>query len=71
MSEYIITVDESKADPDGGIPIKDKREVVRCRDCKWRAGANVQAVVSDLCMWLDIIVKPDDFCVWGEKKVDA
>lgn len=47
-----------------------KCEIVRCRDCKHRAGANVQAVVSDLCMWLDIIVKPDGFCAWGERKVD-
>lgn len=42
--------------------------VVRCSDCKHRAGENMQAVVSDLCMWLDIIVKPDGFCAWGEKK---
>ena len=41
--------------------------IIRCRDCKHRAGANVQAVVSDLCMWLDIIVKPDGFCADGER----
>lgn len=42
--------------------------IVRCCDCKHRAGENVQAVVSDLCMWLNIIVKPDGFCAWAERR---
>ena len=78
MSEYIITIKHPLSDKDGNQivnPLEIDRnevvelpEIVRCRDCKHRAGANVQAVVSDLCMWLDIIVKPDGFCAWGEKK---
>lgn len=66
MSEY-ITFDQLREE----LRKKpDLVEVVRCRDCKYRAGANVQAVVSDLCMWLDIIVKPDGFCAWGERSAD-
>ena len=54
----------------GPVPKYAECEIVRCRDCKHRAGANVQAVVSDLCMWLNIIVNHDGFCAWGERKVD-
>ena len=65
MSEY-ITFDQLREE----LRKKpDLVQVVRCRDCKHRAGENVQAVVSDLCMWLNIIVKPDDFCAWGVKVV--
>jgi len=79
MSEFIINSDQLERLIEG-IEHKTGREInrvvcdgkelpsiVRCRDCKHRAGANVQAVVSDLCMWLDIIVKPDGFCAWGNR----
>lgn len=71
MSEYIITtkqIEELNKANCGMQIVTSLPNVVRCRDCKHRAGANVQAVVSDLCMWLDIIVKPDGFCAWGEKR---
>lgn len=72
MSEYIIDMGNSSYKPSSGLLCADvsqlREEVIRCRDCKHRAGANVQAVVSDLCMWLEIIVKPDGFCAWGEKR---
>ena len=75
MSEYIVTTEQinwfcDHMDEHEPIPAKiaHLEPIVRCRDCKHRAGANVQAVVSDLCMWLDIIVKPDGFCAWGERR---
>ena len=71
MSEYIYTSNgEPLANERGEILLARAGEIVRCRDCKHRAGANVQAAVSDLCMWLDIIVKPDGFCAWGEKAIN-
>lgn len=75
MSEYIIEIPEepAKVVRDGWNlrvewQYKQREKIVRCRDCKHRAGANVQAVDSDLCMWLNIIVKPDGFCAWGENE---
>lgn len=67
MREYIITIDESKADPDGGIPIKDKREVVRCRDCKYRRKWKKYwwCEVSALFYSEQI---PDGFCAWGVRE---
>ena len=70
MSEYIISDEQLGLIRDfATVCVEGEKlpRIVRCRDCKHRAGANVQAVVSDLCMWLDIIVKPDGFCAYGER----
>lgn len=72
MKEYIITIDDSKADPDGGMPIKDKREVVRCRDCKFyqpKEGAMLSCKFEyhDFTQWK--LAEPDGFCAWGEKVI--
>ncbi len=68
--EYIITIDESKADPLGGIPVKDRREVVRCRDCKhcdnhddWLM-CQLPDCDGGYANWM---VEPDGFCAWGTK----
>ena len=76
MTEYIITVDETKTDYDGNVPISAKREIVRCRDCEhfdslrdgcwWFAHAERQSDYS----WADepSDVEPDGFCKWGERR---
>lgn len=80
MSEYIITVDETRAGFDGNMPISAKQEVVRCRDCK-----HMHTVRSWLGMdvdecWLHAEpetgalgknrTEPDGFCLWGERHAD-
>lgn len=67
MSEYIITIDESKADPDGGIPIKDKREVVRCCYCMYFTPGEEEPPV-DWCGYFHDEVTPLGFCAWGERR---
>ena len=69
MTEYIITVDETKADLDGNVPISAKREVVRCRDCKhadWFAAVGVGTFKCKCHHWVSD--KPDGFCAWGERR---
>jgi len=71
MSEYIITDKQLGLIEDfATVCVENEKleRIVRCKDCKYRAGANVQAVVTDLCTWLNIVVKPDGFCAWGERR---
>ena len=67
MTEYIITVDETKTDYDGNVPISAKREIVRCRDCYF----------SDEIeggYWCDRftcgkeLVTPNGYCKWGVRR---
>ena len=66
MTEYIITVDETKADFDGNVPISAKREVVRCRDCKHYE----ELPGLGMCNTLGIAFADmgDGFCAWGERR---
>ena len=67
MTEYIITVDEAKADFDGNVPISAKQEVVRCRDCKHADEINGGYWCSNSdCLFQT--VTPDSFCAWGERR---
>ena len=66
MTEYIITVDESKTDPDGNCPISAKQEVVRCRDCK-----HYDTHTEPSICYREMpgrIIEPDGFCAWGVRK---
>lgn len=49
-------------------PTVDAVEVVRCKDCKRYRGTNYGFMV---CGKFDVISCEDDFCVWGERKMDA
>ena len=49
-------------------PTIDAVEVVRCKDCKRYCGTNYGSMV---CGKFDVISCEDDFCVWGERKMDA
>ena len=53
-------------------------EIVRCRDCVFfiadvstvDVSGNVIAT-GNTCDFTALWVKPDDYCSWGERKVDA
>lgn len=64
MKEYIISVDESKKDIMGGMPLTNKpQEFVRCKDCKYLDSE------WDYCPKLDKDdVEPDWFCADGERR---
>lgn len=49
-------------------PTIDAVEVVRCRYCKRYRGTNYGFMV---CGKFDVISCEDDFCVWGEREMDA
>lgn len=49
-------------------PTIDAVEVVRCKDCKRYRGTNYGFMV---CGKFDVISCEDDFCVWGERKMDG
>lgn len=73
MSEYIITVDEVKADFEGNIPISAKQEVVRCRDCKHYNDQEPGGEIGTCNLGLEeldllSIVEPDGFCAWAERR---
>ena len=76
MSEYIITVDETKADFDGNVPISAKREVVRCRDCKHFTPKGTDKFENgktnmDYCTYIRgwmLQITPDGFCAWGDRR---
>lgn len=56
------------ADAFKNAPTIDAVEVVRCKDCKRYRGTNYGFMV---CGKFDVISCEDDFCVWGERKMDA
>lgn len=66
MSEYI-----GYKDPIGNglfnMGLTDE-EIVRCRDCKDRAGKNEAGIAENHCFVFDFITEPDCFCAWGEKR---
>ena len=77
VKEYIIKVDEEKADITGGMRLIDRpQELVRCKDCKhydkdhhW-ADPYGGYYIADRCDELGKIVKSDWFCADGVKKDD-
>lgn len=57
MSEYVV---EEPSDSSASWRVHE--EIVRCRDCKYRAKA---------CCWcINGGVEPDGFCAWGERRDD-
>ena len=70
MSDYVITVDETKADFDGNCPISAKLEIVRCRDCKhadWLAVVGIGVLHCKYHGWTQT-GNPDGFCAWAIKR---
>lgn len=72
MSEYIITTEQlnfftSYMPDDAMIPAKmaHLQPLVRCRECKWRAGQNRHAVHPNMCLFFSCDTEPDGFCKWG------
>lgn len=47
-------------------PTADVQEVLRCIDCYWSCPWNKTLL---LCKNFNMVMKPDDFCSCGEKKV--
>ncbi len=45
--------------------LSDMPEVVRCRECKWRAGQNRHAIHPNMCLFFSCDTEPDGFCKWG------
>lgn len=57
IHEYIIKVDDTKADIMGGIPLEEPpKELVRCPECVYKKN----------CISTENGVEPDGFCKWGE-----
>ena len=42
------------------LPPADVREIIRCKDCKWKQG-------SECVMFADVRPFPDDFCSRAER----
>lgn len=68
IREYIIKVDDTKADIMGGIPLEEPpKELVRCKDCRF--GEEWGRLVGCGSMkGFGITHKPDWFCADGERK---
>jgi hypothetical protein len=49
-----------------GLPAADVAEVVRCRACKYRVDATINANGFLICDISDMEIAPDDFCSYGE-----
>lgn len=47
-------------------PAADVAEVVRCRACKYRVDATINANGFLICDISDMEIAPDDFCSYGE-----
>lgn len=63
-AEYIIAID-GEPDITGGYPIKDKRELIRCKDCKWHDNADDSPKYLP-CM--EMRTNQNWFCADGERK---
>ena len=67
MSEYIYASDGKPMASESGEVSLARKEVVRCRDCRYFASDEL----GDYCTLLDFEdVKPmgDGFCAWGERR---
>lgn len=64
MAEYVVRVDESRADIMGNMPCERRERIVRCRDCRRSFEERGE-------LWCRGIVgppvEPDGFCAWGER----
>lgn len=48
------------------VPAADVAEVVRCRACKYRVDATINANGFLICDISNMEIAPDDFCSYGE-----
>ena len=53
-----------------GEPAVDAVPVVRCRDCEYFVNAAVNANGFLICGASGMEITPEDFCSYGERKVD-
>lgn len=53
------------------IPAADVAEVVRCRACKYRVDATINANGFLICDISDMEIAPDDFCSYGEYQTNT
>lgn len=54
-------------------PAVDAVPVVRCKDCKvcrGFPGPDIEQNELGLCKWSGTLMKPDDFCSYGERRAD-
>ena len=57
-------------DPD---VLKEAIKIVRCKNCKWWNQAMCHSSVAPdvrLCMCMNVYTDPDQFCKYGEKRVE-
>lgn len=54
-----------------GAPAADVAEVVRCRACKYRVDATINANGFLICDISDMEIAPDDFCSYGEYQTNT
>lgn len=52
-------------------PAADVAEVVRCRACKYRVDATINANGFLICDISDMEIAPDDFCSYGEYQTNT
>lgn len=77
MTEYIV---DAAAIADGVLLRRShvRGEIVRCRDCRHNDGGECEKLShylegrydcphSDGFWW----VEPDDYCIWGERRVES
>ena len=53
------------------MPAADVAEVVRCRACKYRVNATINANGFLICDISDMEIAPDDFCSYGEYQTNT
>ncbi len=53
------------------VPAADVAEVVRCRACKYRVDATINANGFLICDISDMEIAPDDFCSYGEYQTNT
>lgn len=70
VKEYIITVDESKPDIMGSVPlIEPPKELIRCKECiHWDKGHTEECDNLDSVCFHNGWCKPDWFCPNGKRR---
>ena len=53
------------------VPAADVAEVVRCRACKYRVDATINANGFLICDISNMEIAPDDFCSYGEYQTNT
>lgn len=66
MKEYIVKVDEQKAE-DGSQKILETKELVRCKDCKHGMPSSDGLMLCNKGVYFDRYKKSDWFCADGKR----